>query len=263
MPFYQNGVMEHLMKTISFRKYFKRIALATIWMLEIFTLVICEKKTNASETYNAAQKVSETYADDESKKIVQEKMIIESTDDNSDDSTVSKVEHTIADPIYGMSFFSINSFQLNNELMISDERKNDTCFFVDADAKNLLSVNTILEGNIKLNDRMTALLGKEDTWDYLLGQYIYLFDRNYTWSYQIFGAYPIKMDELKNINNANREKFNIYFDTLFLKKENSYHLDMDLKKQVLEDWHIISIYMPYSNEDGYVIQATLRSMTSL
>ena len=232
--------VSHLLRKGSFsNKKFNRIIAVIVWILEIIMLVICERHTEASEAYNSAQKTSKTQVNVIDKEI------------NSEES------------IYKMIFFSINHFESEGVFTISSEMENDADFYIDADDRDLLSMNTILRENVPFNDKMISLLGSERSWEYLLGKFIYVFDENDMWSYQIFGAYPVQLDNLKYIDDGNREEFDNYFNDLFSINNDSYHLRTDLQQQVLEDWHILSVYMPRSSEDGYVIQATLRSVTSL
>ncbi|MGO5207820.1 hypothetical protein ACTQ5A_11080 [Bacillota bacterium LCP21S3_F9] len=217
----------------------KKNIIITILILEIITLVMCEKKTESSEEYKAAQK---------------------DTDQSVTNYTVKNKNQK--NQVYLLYFFSTdnNSFAVSSDNQLAEEG-----FHIDLHDESLLNANTILKGNIKTKDKMEVMLGRKDTWRYLLDNYVYIVGDLYMWSYQIFGIYSISESEIENINFNDRTEFNNYINTLFLMKDEHHHSDPSLQQAILEDWHIVSLYIPSSSsqENGYIIQATLRSVSSL
>lgn len=250
----------------------KKNIIITILILEIITLVMCEKKTESSEEYKAAQKDTDQSVTNYT---VQNKNQKNQVNDNLFENGVEldtepreagyefkNSEEIVKCPMYLLYFFSTdnNSFAVSSDNQLAEEG-----FHIDLYDESLLNANTILKGNIKTKDKMEVMLGRKDTWRYLLDNYVYIVGDLYMWSYQIFGIYSISESEIENINFNDRTEFNNYINTLFLMKDEHHHSDPSLQQAILEDWHIVSLYIPSSSsqENGYIIQATLRSVSSL
>ena len=251
-----------------FKKYF---LIATILILESITLVVCEKKTEGSEEYKVAQKV--TGVTDQTNYTIRNEIQKEQTDDDLvENSAELNMEagyksansgEPVKCPMYLLYFFSTDNVAFT---VSSNEQLDEEDFHIDMSAKGLLNANTILKANTKTKEKMEVMFGEEEIRERFLDNYVYIVDESYKWSYQIFAICSISESRLENINFNNRTEFNNYITTLFLTNDDKYcHLALSAKQTILEDWHIISLYIPSSSsqKNGCIIQATLQSVSSL